>query len=114
MADILIRGIEMPESCYYCPFMIGSWGYSPPHKARCVISGKDMPVDERGVQHDPISCPLIEVPDHGRLIDADEEIEVCTTQGAFPISKTTVSKFLLGHCIGKIPPTVIPASGGEQ
>jgi len=78
MSDILIRGMEMPKSCYYCPFMIGSWGYSPPHKARCVISGKDMPVDERGVQHDPVSCPLIEVPPHGPLIDAEAFLEDVT------------------------------------
>ena len=62
--------MEMPESCYYCPLMYGSWGYSPPHKARCVITGKDMPIDERGVQHNQ-SCPIVPVPPHGRLGDLD-------------------------------------------
>ena len=70
MADLIIKGMEMPTSCYYCPFMDGSWGYSPPHKARCVITGKDMPVVERGVQNNQ-ACPLVPVPPHGRLIDAD-------------------------------------------
>ena len=60
--------------------------------------------------------PCVEVPDHGRLIDAEEEIEVwdvCAIEGVFPHIKTTVSKFLLGHCIGKIPPTIIEAEGEE-
>jgi len=62
--------MEMPTSCYYCPFADGSWGYSPPHKKRCVVTGRDMPVDDRGVQHNQ-ECPLVPVPEHGRLIDAD-------------------------------------------
>lgn len=53
---------------------------------------------------------------HGRLIDADAEVEVwdvCGRQGVFPHFTTTVSKFLLGHLVGKIPPTIIPAEEGE-
>ena len=69
--SVLIKGMEMPGSCYYCPFADGSWGYSPPHKKRCLISGKDMPVDERYVQKNQPVCPLVPVPPHGRLIDAD-------------------------------------------
>ena len=67
MSGVYIKDMEMPTSCYYCPFMDGSWGYSPPHKARCVITGKDMPVDERGVQHNQ-SCPLVPVPTHVRPV----------------------------------------------
>ena len=69
--SILIKGMEMPESCYYCPFTIGDWGYSPPHKIKCIINGEEMPIDERNVQHNHINCPLAPVPPHGRLIDAD-------------------------------------------
>ena len=71
MSGVYIKGMKMPTSCYYCPFADGTWGYSPPHKKRCLISGKDMPVDERNVQHDQLVCPLVEIPPHGRLIDAD-------------------------------------------
>ena len=106
--SVLIKGMEMPKSCLECK--IKSWDEDgdyicPFSEVVCLNIGR---------QYD---CPLIEVPDHGRLIDADEEIEVwdvCGIEGVFPHSKTTVSKFLLGHCIGKIPPTVIPASGGSE
>ena len=55
--SILIKGMEMPISCGSCMFSRRSihsidW---------CVLSEKDLPCD----------CPLVPVPDHGRLIDAD-------------------------------------------
>ena len=65
--SILIKGMEMPESCYYCPFADGVWQKNK----RCLINGKEMPRDGRDVQQNHISCPLIELPPHGRLIDAD-------------------------------------------
>lgn len=47
MADILIRGMEMPKNCMECPFVI-------------CLNTKD-------------NCPLVPLPEgHGRLIDADE------------------------------------------
>lgn len=72
MSDILIKNMEMPKSCYYCPFAEGTWGYAPPNHKWCLITGKDMPTDERYVQGNQFYCPLIEVSTpHGRLIDAD-------------------------------------------
>ena len=48
---------------------------------------------------------------HGRLIDADTPITVREeSEWGIPVNvKTTVSKFLLGHIIGEIPPTIIEA-----
>ena len=43
--SVLIRGIEMPKNCFTCRF-------------------KNLEICYEG-------CPLIEVPPHGRLIDAD-------------------------------------------
>ena len=103
--SVLIKGMEMPGSCYYCPFADGSWGYSPPHKKRCLISGKDMPVDERYVQKNQPVCPLVPVPPHGRLIDADK-LDYSNTD-------------LLGnHIVYMVDiedaPTIIPASTAEE
>lgn len=65
--SVLIK-IEMPESCYYCPFADGVWQKDK----RCLINGEEMPRDGRDVQQNHINCPLVEVPTpHGRLIDAD-------------------------------------------
>lgn len=58
--SILIKGMEMPTSCakcrlfgaYGCPF-IGAVGYAL----------------TRGERNE--DCPLVPVPDHGRLIDLD-------------------------------------------
>lgn len=65
MADILIKGMEMPTSCEDCS--IKSWdceGYV------CPFSGID--TLNIGRQRD---CPLAPVPEHGRLIDADVLME---------------------------------------
>ena len=50
--SILIEGMEMPKNCGICCFKDG-----------CEFS---VPLTER-----PSDCPLIEIPPHGRLIDAD-------------------------------------------
>ena len=101
---MILIDMEMPTSCYWCPFMNGSWGYSPPHKARCIIAEKDMPVDERHVQHNLEHCPLQELPPHGRLIDADD-------------LRTIISDYTQVDALGHTPlqlcdamPTVIPAT----
>lgn len=64
---IYIKKMEMPESCYYCPFADGVWQKDK----RCLINGKEMPRDGRDVQQNHINCPLVSVPPHGDLIDRD-------------------------------------------
>ncbi len=49
MSDLLIKGMEMPKNCHECPFLY----------VTSICDGfKD--------------CPIVTVPPHGRLIDADE------------------------------------------
>lgn len=53
--SILIKGMKMPKCCDDCDFIqhgVGDW---------CYITEKNLPCD----------CPLIELPDHGDLIDRD-------------------------------------------
>ena len=57
--SILIKGINPPKSCYTC-----SWY----NKVQCPVN--DGKCYYRITRHP--SCPLIELPPHGRLIDADE------------------------------------------
>lgn len=80
MADVLIKGMEMPKSCGDCPFLYdhdacylsGMWsemqfmllcfnGHTDEYKLG------EFPFKEKRVDW----CPLVEVPTHGRLIDAD-------------------------------------------
>lgn len=91
--SILIKGMEMPESCYYCPFADGVWQKNK----RCLINGKEMPRDGRDVQQNHISCPLIEIPPHGELIDRD----------ALPTSRVEWEDIVNA-------PTIIEAEEGEN
>lgn len=60
--SILIKGMEMPKDCNKCPMTVD--GY-------CRIIG--YPNGDAIIKHyKPLWCPLVEVPKHGRLIDADE------------------------------------------
>lgn len=60
--SILIKGINPPKSCYTC-----SWY----NKVECPVN--DGRYYYRAQRHP--SCPLIELPPHGRLIDADKFAE---------------------------------------
>ena len=52
--SVLIKDMEMPESCVECRF----------YGEYCYAKG-----DEN--KHSKLPCPLVPVPPHGRLIDAD-------------------------------------------
>ena len=63
MSDILIKNMKMPESCHDCCLTDGWNCYTSleykDNEAYCDSKTK------------PDWCPLVEVPPHGRLIDAD-------------------------------------------
>lgn len=62
--SILIKGMEMPQSCASCPL-------SEEEFVQCKITRKRFlkAVDAMSRRHP--YCPLVEIPPHGRLIDAD-------------------------------------------
>ena len=60
--SILIKGMEMPKDCNKCPMTVD--GY-------CRIIG--YPNGDAIIKrYKPLWCPLVEVPKHGRLIDAEK------------------------------------------
>lgn len=64
--SILIKGMKMPSSCYDCELIDivkDCPHYDIPNDAYCQIPWL------RKRRHE--NCPLISVPPHGRLIDAD-------------------------------------------
>lgn len=63
MSGIYIPGMEMPKSCSYCLF----WEPGKYRFADCLAS--DEAVMCRYGNERPDECPLVPVPDHGRLID---------------------------------------------
>lgn len=113
MADILIRGMEMPNSCEKCPFndyeqgfCFAAWKYNE--------SGwPDFSLNVGCQETRNHRCPLIPLPEgHGRLIDADallldacEVFEVCGD--GFTISGFSREQI-------ENAPTIIPAEGGGE
>ena len=68
--SILIKGMEMPTSCGQCKLktVVGL------DKEKCLVSGVEFYSWDTGwgdEQRRHESCPLVPVPPHGRLIDAD-------------------------------------------
>ena len=65
--SVLIKGMEMPVECLRCRFAVDGWCYA------CDEPNIDALSNDRRADF----CPLIPVPDHGRLIDADSLEELC-------------------------------------
>lgn len=65
--SVLIKGMKMPTHCTECDF----WhdGVFEHCLLNMEIQNGDVPLDEGEY---PNACPLVEIPPHGRLIDADE------------------------------------------
>ena len=63
--SILIKGMKMPQNCYHCRFshftLKGGGGVCLPIYKEC-----------DGTFRRRKDCPLIEIPDHGDLVDRDE------------------------------------------
>ena len=97
--SVLIRGMKMPTSCLECVF----YRRIDPVYDYCCISS----ATPKG--YVPSDCPLVPIPPHGRLIDADVLLKGCervTTEFAtreFAFSQTAIESA----------PTILPAEEGE-
>ena len=95
--SVYLRGTEMPKSCSTC-FI--AWCVGRANNPQVMV--------QRGAD-----CPLIPVPDHGRLIDADalsEEHRVRACQG---ISENSYSLHTIARAWVNDAPTIIPGEEGE-
>ena len=69
--SILIRGMEMPTSCEDCPLENCDENYyGDESNHRCSLIYKGYTSDNR-YEKRRNDCPLVPIPPHGRLIDAD-------------------------------------------
>lgn len=88
--SILIKGMEMPQSCWRCPLCLTV----DPDTYRCIPTGQDFESTFDAIDHIVLSCPLVGIPPHGRLIDADalpfEECEYADGSPVFLIEKRAV------------------------
>ena len=73
--SILIRSMEIPTSCDKCRFCVNGFTDTVPMYECAVQSYENVSVlvESNGEPFDfrPDWCPLVELPPHGRLIDAD-------------------------------------------
>ena len=91
---LYIKGMEMPKSCLSCPLQGGT--------ADCRLTQKTY---NWGLPERPSDCPLVPVPPHGRLIDADKLVRENYGQyGAIDALALEVIKAA---------PTIIPEEEGE-
>ncbi len=67
--SVIIKGMEMPKSCWDCGLCYNAV-YCKELKVR-FLDREDFEPGERRLP----DCPLVPVPDHGRLIDADALFE---------------------------------------
>ena len=98
MSDILFNGIEMPKNCREC--FACKAELSPEKKViyRCCFA--------------KIDCPLIPVPEHGRVIDADALIKELAIDDLNDHNGATLLMAVFLEVL-KAAPTIIPAEEGE-
>lgn len=71
MMSVLIEGMKKPETCGKCPFcQFGGLDV----KLRCLVTDESI-INFDAKEKRAGNCPLVEIPSHGRLIDADNLIE---------------------------------------
>jgi len=96
--SILIKGMEMPKNCWDCPLI---------NTNPCACKGYSTALEHVTDRH--ADCPLVPVPPHGRLIDADALREDWLENGENEYVYDT-NAFLDSLDSA---PTIIPAEEGE-
>lgn len=97
--SVLIQGMEMPKNCFMCPF---SEIYDADND-QCSITGELYDSTPFKPEFRRSDCPLIKIPPHGRLIDADE-LETDTEYDMYLDDYIGYSKEQIRSA-----PTIIPA-----
>ena len=115
--SVLIKGMDMPTSCDDCEFCKHAisgydWCSIP------MVNGRSKPLDEPVIK--PDWCPLVHVPPHGRLIDADKLREAMYHE-AFEIDSPMQRwdsgcwiRYKMFERAEENAPTIIPAEGEED
>ena len=110
MSDILIRGMEMPFCCLVCPCS-GTDNTDDGNEVWvCEASTLRRLTTEDKIERRPEWCPLVEIPPHGRLIDADANIASLERCLQSPENELAEFSYLYARALLSECPTIIPAS----
>lgn len=105
--EFYIKGMKMPTSCSVC-WALDDYGDYP----RCRITeeqrGYTFPIREKRMDN----CPLVPIPPHGRLKDADALIKELTLDDEDGNSGATLLMAIFLEVL-KAAPTIIPAEEAE-
>ena len=112
--SLLIKGMKMPKNCRDCIWIQRD---RPAGKVYCTATDPWLDISRVLINSRHDCCPLVEVPPHGRLVDADEMYEEFVLEG----QRSTRYKLgeaweLNGKEIRRVIyrlPTIIPADEGE-
>ena len=106
--SILIKGMEMPKRCGRCDFRIPVFDDGIFDHYECCITAAI--IDNLGEKM--VDCPLVPVPPHGRLIDADalmaKDRQIYRSDGAAIGIKRYIELYEIDDA-----PTIIEAEEGE-
>lgn len=109
MADIVIRGMEMPKFCCECPLKESMYdvGYI------CLPRKEPIKVNLYKGRDD--ACPLVPLPEgHGRVIDADALIADKSGEATLWCGYEYQDHSVVFEEDIKNAPTIVPAEGGYQ
>ena len=121
---VYIPNMEMPTRCPECPCAYWTEGA---HYDYCQAKGYSKESEIFDSDQRPKWCPLIEIPPHGRLIDADalrqsikESVDEChkwadEVEGGEMYARGSQSLGTFVECSLRVKaaPTIIPAEEGE-
>ena len=102
MSGVYIKDLEMPKTCGECLL----YHLRPSGESYCAYNLFTVAEHER-----PADCPLVEVPDHGPLIDITTKTEVQIIDEAYSewTMKTATVEDILNDLCDDMPPIIIPA-----
>ena len=110
---VYIKGMETPNNCYECPLNTGAYSPAEYEKRYCHITGRSMHLSD--YKRRPSDCPLVELPLHVRMIDADhlkDTIEYYIREAGWSDEINKALKWVKDELIDS-EPTVIEAEGSE-
>ena len=104
--SVLIKGMEMPKNCNKCPLHF--------YEGQGICSCRALPAIEddeilKPWKHKRKDCPLVPVPPHGRLIDADALIKSLSLDEDDAENGASLVMAIFLEVL-KAAPAVIPAS----
>ncbi len=103
--SVLIKGMEMPKNCHSCPMCLMRF---------CQAGDRELSKQEtRPNAKRPEDCPLVEIPPHGRLIDADAA--VVAIQNSIEVVHDGMQKILLDYAqkMFNATPTIIESEASR-